>query len=95
MKHLILILFLGLAISGNAQTTTNKVLERDGKIIVQTTTVSEVEATSETVAKKIDQLNEEKAKLEAQTDKVEAAIKELQSLYFTIQKKEKAREKGN
>lgn len=96
MKHLILFLILIVASTmATAQTTTNKVLEKDGKIYVQTTTIAEVETTSDAVATKIDQLQAEKAKIETQVKKLDEAIKELQSLYFTIQKKEKFREKGN
>ena len=75
-------------------TTTNVVVEKDGKLYVQSTTVNLIETTSETVSNRIDKLRDEMAKLEANRKQLEASVAELQKLFFDLQKKEKKQNKG-
>ena len=71
-------------------TQTNTVVEKDGELYVQTTTVSQVKASSDLVLQKIEKLEEQKAKIiEEQIKQIEKSISELKSLHFELLKKEK------
>ena len=73
-----------------AATQTNVVVEKDGKLYVQTTTVAQVEASSELVLARIEKLEEQKAKIiEEQIKNLDKSILELKSLHFELLKKEK------
>lgn len=76
-------------------TTTNVVVEKDGKLYVQSTTVNLIETTAETVSNRIDKLREEMAKLDANRKQLEASVAELQKLFFDLQKKEKKQKKDD
>jgi septal ring factor EnvC (AmiA/AmiB activator) len=76
-------------------TTTNVVVEKDGKLYVQSTTVNLIETNSQTVSDRIDKLREEMAKLEANRKQLEASVSELQKLFFDLQKKEKKQKKDD
>lgn len=81
------------------QTTKNVVLEIEGKLYVQSTTVNQVETSSAVVGDKIEKLQGERLKIEENLKRLDESIKELQSLFFELQKKEKRLqkkdEKGN
>ncbi len=81
------------------QVTKNVVLEADGKLYVQSTTVNQVETSSAVVGDKIEKLQGERLKTEENLKRLDESIKELQSLFFELQKKEKRLqkkdEKGN
>lgn len=75
--------------------TKNVVVEKDGKLYVQSTTVTTVETTADAVAQKIEQLQQERDKVAAQADKIGASIAELQRLFYDLQKREKKRQKDD
>lgn len=78
------------AVSTAVTTQTNTVVEKDGELYVQTTTVSQVKASSDLVLQKIEKLEEQKAKImEEQIKQIEKSIAELKSLHFELLKKEK------
>lgn len=87
-------LFL-LALFAQAQATKNVVLEVDGKLYIQSTTVNQVEASSAVVGDKIEKLQGERLKMEENLKRLDESIKELQSLFFELQKKEKKLKKDD
>lgn len=92
MKNALLfiaMLVIAVVPSSMAAQTTNTVIEKDGKLYVQTTTINQVEASSDLVSQKIDKLNEEKAKLEASIKQIDGSITELQKMFYELQRKEK------
>lgn len=74
-------------------TTTNAVVEKDGKLYVQSTTVNLIETTSQTVSDRIERLQEERAKLESNMKQLDASVSELQKIYFELQRREKKQKK--
>jgi TolA-binding protein len=89
MKNTLLFIAMLAITSSMAAQTTNTVIEKDGKLYVQTTTINQVEASSDLVSQKIDKLNEEKAKLEASIKQIDGSITELQKMFYELQRKEK------
>lgn len=73
-----------------AITNQNTVIEKDGDLYVQTTTVSQVKASSDLVLQKIEKLEEQKVKImEEQIKQIDKSIAELKSLHFELLKREK------
>lgn len=68
---------------------TNFVVEREGKIYVQTTTISQIEATSDMVSAKIESIEKQKEEALEKIKQMDKSIAELRNLYYDILKKEK------
>lgn len=83
-----LLLLLSLTVGAQSETK-NIVLEKDGKLFVQSTTVNQVETNSAAVSEKIDKMQAERQKMEENLKRLDDSIKELQSLFFELQKREK------
>lgn len=93
IKFMAALLLSFFSVSAFAQSTspkvTNTVVEQDGKLFVQTTTVAQVEATSDLVSQKIESLQQEREKMLQQVGQIDNSITELQKLFFDLQKKER------
>lgn len=90
LRLLICVALLTASAAATAQSETkNVVLEKDGKLYIQSTTINQVETNSTVVGEKIEKLQAERAKIEENLARMDDSIKELQSLYFELQKKEK------
>lgn len=99
MKHILFVLAIALfsvpsCAQGQAQKpapetkTENKVVVKDGKTYVVSTTVNQVETSAELVGQKVDQLKAQKDKLLGEIAKLDENIRELLSLEYDLRKAE-------